>query len=273
MILAIPLFPGAADYDKLMGTIRWQRGTLDHDLVLICREEDRAMMTAFERVRQGGIGGPLEKRFNSLRRVVLPVMPRKGFQVANDMFRTAMDILAATPDPPKLKRVDAKSPTSLQARHAALAHNAAVRDQKRNPWVPTMLFMDPNYIPTQFDWIGTIVKEHHAAKSPAVFGRTTNHKDGGKVFTGPVLFTKEFARTSELLPFLSPAAHWREVLRHEMTKMGAITKKVGIGRDTVLKKVPPCGRARVFKGRTKEQMKKINEYNARQRLIDESDNI
>lgn len=273
MILAIPLFPGAADYDKLMGTLRCHRGTLDHDLVLISRTEDAAMIPAFERVRQGGIGGPLEKRFKSLRRVVLPVMPRKGFQVANDMFRTAMDILSQTPDPPRLKRIDPNKQKSLRDRHAALANNAAMREQKRNPWVPTMLFMDPNYIPTQFDWIGTLVAEHHSVGSPAVFGRTTPHKDGGRVFTGPVLFTKEFARTSDLLPYLSPAAHWREVLRHEMVKTGGISKKVGIGRDTVLKKVPPCGRARVFKGRSKEQMKKINEYNARQRLIDESDNI
>ena len=178
MILAVPYFKEAADYDALSKAIQ-KRGNLKrHSLLVITRACDEADAMTFAQTLADLAG-----------RVAYEVIDSEG------LTNSALSALMFS---------------------KAVRFVAGYQPVPGEPPAPGLLYLDPNYRPVANGWLDHIQAEYHIQEKPVVMGAATTEDDGGRVVHGPVVVSGEFVNKTTLLGYVPPGVSWRNYLRNEV---------------------------------------------------------
>lgn len=190
MIIAIPYVPEATNYNDLARVLGTKHKCLGHILHVIHRKEDAEAADKFT--------NQIVDLFSRTTMTQLEVKERQKFDLPNDLFRVAV-------------------------RHMENYH-ADPNDLQD----PVLLYYDPAYRPRITGWADEIQLQYYL-KRPPVFGNIPALKgaEPSKIFEGPIVISKEWAKTSALLNFLRGDSHWRLYLHHELFKDAVTTKVIG----------------------------------------------
>lgn len=192
MIIAIPYVPNRTDFSKLAKAIEKQ-GANDHHILLVTSQsgEECSHQAAsfFERVK------PFFRRAFLV--LLPPIDPANGYTLANTHFLVASRWAA-----------------DFQPEAGEIAN-------------PPVMYLDPAQHPAESDWADK-AQATYLKSGGRVFGYTEPVEDvtlengfvleGGKIFSGSVIFDQKFASVSELLSYLRPEESWRVTLRWEMLR-------------------------------------------------------
>ena len=109
---------------------------------------------------------------------------------------------------------------------------------------PPALYMDPSYRPLRAGWLDTVQTEFYMRGAPMTMGDLGHDEEGAVVFTGPFVFSRNFAANTSLVNFLPPNVHYRAYMRWEFSKNPLATALIGTAADSVLRPTPKPGEAK-----------------------------
>jgi len=199
MILATPLVPELADFEKYAAKLKAKGQLRSHVHLILCRTGDEVAAIEFDEATRALF-------FKSAVRLVAP--EANNVALSNAFLREGCTFLRDHEEEPG------------------------------EPAGVPMLYNDPTWGPTRVGWLNEIQAEFYANRMPTTMGRWEDPKADEKVIWGPLVINRAYPATSGLMAFLNGTDHWRHYLRHELGRDMVTPATIGRGKDAVLRPPP-----------------------------------
>lgn len=203
MLIITPYIAGIADYKTLAANMRKCGPLVTHIHRVVSSVDDQDAAFAF--------GEEVGDLFMKSSHVAIVPSAAGRINLANEMFRSAVRWVAG-----------------YQSAEGEIPN-------------PPALYMDPTYRPLRAGWLDTIQTEFYMRGAPMTMGELGHDDEGAAVYTGPFVFSRNFASNSSLVNFLPPDVHYRKYMRWEFSKNPLATALIGATADSVLRPTPKPG--------------------------------
>ena len=95
-----------------------------------------------------------------------------------------------------------------------------------------MLYLDPSYRPNSPRWLDELQSAYFRNGAPMASGIFKQADPPSAI--GPIILSRDFLKTTSLLAFMPPDAHWRDYLAWEFAKNGVKAEGIGSHESAVL---------------------------------------
>lgn len=203
MIVIVPFHPAIPLIETLAGSLKTHGQCEGHTLIVMAQRTEEEGASEF--LRKTG------KLFTEASVKLVDAMDHGGLVgVSNSLFKAAMHLFRER------------------------------GGLKVGPEFPPMLYMDPTWHPSKRAWLDAIQAEFYAKGTPRILCRWKANDKGENESKGPVVFSKEYALETALLPHIPATTHWRHYLRYEMNNVATVSETISAGKKGVVKLYRPA---------------------------------